>query len=95
MPNDWKQFEQPDRIAVGINDPLMTFLRGNEGANVKVSLRTQRKTDSQVLQILLTAAKAWKLRGLDFDVTDVPSRLQQDCKLMGITPETTGWSGLI
>ena len=95
MPNDWKQFEHPDRITAGTHDPLMTFLRGNEGAHVKISLRTQRKTDSQVLQILLTAAKAWKLRGLDFDVTDVPSRLRQDCKLMGITPETTGWSGLI
>ncbi len=94
MPNDWKQFEQQDRITSGSNDPLMSFLRGNEGTHIKVSLRTQRKTDSQVLQILLTAAKAWKLRGLDFDVTDVPSRIQQDCKLMGINAETTGWSGL-
>ena len=94
MPHDWKQFEQPDRMTAGSNDPLMTFLRGNEGAHVKVSLRAQRKTDSQVLQILLTAAKAWKLRGLDFDVTDLPPRLQQDCKLLGLTAETTGWSGL-
>lgn len=94
MPNDWKQFEPQDRITAGSNDPLMTFLRGNEGEHVKVSLRAQRKTDSQVLQVLLTADKAWKLRGLDFDVTDMPPRLQHDCKLMGINEETTGWSGL-
>ena len=94
MPHDFKQFEQQDRMTAGNHDPLMTFLRGNEGAHVKVSLRTQRKTDSQVLQILLTAAKAWKVRGLDFDVTDVPQRLVQDCNLLGINAETTGWSGL-
>ena len=94
MPHDWKQFDPQDRMTAGADDPLMTFLRGNLGGHVKVSLRTQRKTDSQVLQILLTASKAWRLRGLDFDVTDVPPKLQQDCNLLGLNAETTGWSGL-
>ena len=94
MPQDCKTFEQQDRMTAGASDPLMTFLRGSEGAHITVSLGNQRKTDSQVLQILLTAARAWKQRGFDFDVTNVPPRLQQDCKLLGLNAETTGWSGL-
>ncbi len=94
MPQDCKTFEQQDRMTAGAGDPLMTFLQGNRQAHVKVSLRNQRKTDSLVLQILLTASRAWKQRGLVFDVTDMPQRLQQDCKLLGINTETTGWSGL-
>ena len=94
MLHDWKQFEQPDRMTALPAGPLMTFLRGNEGANVRISLRSQRKTNSQVLQVLLTAAKGWRARGLDFDVCDLPARVQQDYKLLGINAETTGWSGL-
>ena len=94
MPNDWKQFEQPDRMTALPGDPLMTFLKGHDGANVRVSMRTQRKTCSQVLQVLLTASKAWRIRGQDFDVIDLPTRMQQDYKLLGINAETTGWSGL-
>jgi hypothetical protein len=94
MPHDWKQFDQPDRMTALPNAPLMTFLKGNEGAHVRVSFRAQRKTDSQVLQVLLTATKAWKARGLDFDVCDLPPRMQQDFKLLGLDAETTGWSGL-
>jgi hypothetical protein len=94
MPNDWKQFEQPDRMTAQPNDPLMTFLKGNFGLPVRISLRTQKRTDSQVLQVLLTADKAWKAKGVDFDVFDMPPRLQQDYKLLGINAETTGWSGL-
>lgn len=94
MPHDCKKFEQQDRMSAGPHDALMTFLRGNEAAHVKISLRHQRKTDSQVLQILLTAGKAWKQRGFDFDVTDMEPRVQKDCKLLGLNAETTGWSGL-
>lgn len=94
MPHDWKKFEHQDRMTAGTHDPLMTFLRGNEAGHVKVSLRNQRKTDSQILQILLTASRAWRLRGLDFDVIDVPPKLLQDCKMLGLNAETTGWSGL-
>lgn len=94
MPHDCKTFEQQDRMTAGARDPLMTFLQGNQGANVTISLRHQRKTDSQLLQILLTAARAWKQRGLEFDVVNLLPRLQEDCKLLGINTETTGWSGL-
>lgn len=94
MPHDWKQFEQPNRMTALTADPLMTFLKGNEGSHVRISMGTQTKTDSQVLQVLLTAAKAWKIRGLEFDVCDLPTRMQQDYKLLGINSETTGWSGL-
>jgi anti-anti-sigma regulatory factor len=94
MPHDWKQFEQPDRMSAQPGAPLMTFLKGNEGSHVRISLRTQTRTDSQVLQVLLTAARGWAARGLDFDVCGLPPRMQQDCKLLGLNAETTGWSGL-
>ena len=94
MAHDWKQFEQPDRMTAQPDGPLMTFLKGHYRAHVRVSMRTQRKTDSQVLQVLLTASRAWRLRGQDFDVIDLPARMQQDYTLLGLNAETTGWSGL-
>ena len=94
IPHDWTQFEQPNPMTAIPSDPLMTFLKANEGRHVSISMRAEQKTHSQVLQVLLTASKAWKTRGVDFDVCDLPMRMQQDYKLLGINAETTGWSGL-
>ncbi|MEO8243392.1 MAG: STAS domain-containing protein [bacterium] len=94
MPHDWKQFEQPDRMTVQPGDGLMTFLQAHVATSVRISLRHQKRTDSQVLQTLLTADRAWRFRGLDFDVSNLSARLRQDFALLGLNAETTGWSGL-
>lgn len=94
MAHDWKLFEHPDRLSVQPGDPLLTFLKGNACVPVRVSLRHQKRTDSLVVQVLLTAAKAWKRHGLGFDVIDLPPRLMQEFATLGLSAETTGWSGL-
>ena len=76
------------------SEPLMTFLKGSSGSAVRISMRHQKRPDSRVIQVLLTAARAWKGRDLGFDVSDLPPRLVQDFTRLGLNAENTGWSGL-
>lgn len=94
MADDWKTFEPQDRLSIAASDPLMTFLKASVALPVRVSMRNQNRPDSRVLQVLLTASRAWKTRGLGFDVSDLPPRLLQDFLRLGLTAENTGWSGL-
>ena len=94
MAHDWKLFEPLDRLSIAPSEPLMSFLKGNTAGPVRVSMRHQKRPDSRVLQVLLTASRAWKARDLGFDVSDLPPRLVQDFIRLGLTAENTGWSGL-
>lgn len=94
MTQDWPLFEPQDRMTIGASDPLMSFLQDHRDSPVRISLRHQKRPDSRVVQVLLTACRAWKGRSLGFDVCDLPPRLMQDFARLGLTPENTGWSGL-
>ncbi len=94
MAENWKIFEPPDRMSIGPSEPLMAFLRDSNGSSVRVSMRNQGRPDSRVIQVLLSASRDWKGRGLEFDVSDLPPRLVQDFDRLGLTTENTGWSGL-
>jgi hypothetical protein len=94
MAQDWKLFESQDRLTIVPSEPLMAFLEDNDGAPIRISMRNQKRPDSRVLQILLTADRAWKIRNLEFDVCEFPPRLVQDFLRLGLTAENTGWSGL-
>lgn len=94
MAHDWKLFEPQDRLSIAPSEPLMSFLTGHSSMPVRISMRHQKRPDSRVLQVLLTASRAWKGRDLGFDVSDLPPRLVQDFIRLGLTAENTGWSGL-
>lgn len=94
MAHDWKLFEPLDRLSIAPTEPLMTFLKAHNDNPVRVSMSHQKRPDSRVLQVLLTASRAWKGRDLGFDVSDLPPRLVQDFTRLGLNAENTGWSGL-
>jgi hypothetical protein len=94
MPDDWKEFEPQDRASLLPADPLMTFLQAHRDVPVRLSLAQQKRTDSRLVQMMLTATKAWGAKGLGFDVTNLPPRLGTDYARLGLNGETTGWSGL-
>ncbi|MBI1171174.1 STAS domain-containing protein [bacterium] len=94
MAQDWKILEPQDRLTISPSEPLMSFLNDNSDSPIRISMRNQKRPDSRVLQVLLTAARAWKARNLGFDVSDMPPRLVQDFVRLGLTAENTGWSGL-
>ena len=91
---DWKLFEPQDRLSIVPTEPLLSFLNGHINCPVRISMRHQKRPDSRVVQVLLTAARAWAGRNLGFDVTDLPPRLMQDFIRLGLTAENTDWSGL-
>ena len=94
MAEDWKFFEPQDRLSIAPSEPLMSFLKGSGDDPVRISMRHQKRPDSRVLQVLLTAGRAWQVRQLGFDVTELPPRLVQHYLRLGLTAENTGWSGL-
>ena len=91
---DWTLFEPPDRMSILPSDPLMAFLQANTDRPVRISMRHQNRPDTRLLQLLLTAAQAWRGKRLGFDLCDLPPRLMQDCARLGLTAENTEWSGL-
>lgn len=94
MTRDWKLFEPQERLSITRSEPLMSFLEGHGDQSVRISMRHQKRPDSRVVQVLLTADRAWKGRDLGFDVSDLPPRLVQDFTRLGLNAENTGWSGL-
>ena len=94
MAQDWKFFEPQDRLTIMSSEPLMSFLDDNGDSPIRISMRNQKRPDSRVLQVLLTAGRDWKIRNLGFDVFDLPPRLVQDFARLGLNAENTGWSGL-
>ena len=94
MSNDWKVFEPQDRAGLAAGEALMTFLNAHRNQPVRLSLRNQKRTDSRLVQLLLTATRSWAARDLGFDVADLPTRLAQDYVRLGLNGQNTGWSGL-
>ena len=94
MAEDWTFFEPQDRLSIAPSEPLLVFLNGNTDRRVRISMRHQKRPDSRVLQVLLTAARTWADCNLGFDVSDLPPRLVQDFNRLGLTAENTEWSGL-
>jgi len=94
MPPDWAEFEPPDRVSPQRDAPLMAFLQAHRQRPVRISLRQQRRPDTRILQILLTASRSWQLQGLRFDVTGLSASLAKDLVRLGFSAENTGWSGL-
>ena len=94
MPPDWAELEPPDRSSPLADGPLMQFLQAHRRRSVRISLAQQRRPDTRVLQLLLTAGRAWRQQGLAFDVIGLAPGLAKDYARLGFDSANTGWSGL-
>ena len=70
---------------------LYKFLENNTANAVRISAAGLQKIDSLLLQLLLSAAKAWSERGLGFELTEVPAEFESCFTLLGLRPEMITW----
>ena len=86
MPVEGKLFHLPDRTNGAPDAGLLEFLRSNSGLPVRISARDVRRLDTRLLQLLLSAARAWQDRQLDFRLCDVPDALEHTLGQLGVQP---------
>ena len=86
MPVDGKLFHLPDRTRGEPDAGLLEFLKQNRDVPVRVSAAAVQRLDMRLLQLLLSAAKSWAARDLDFTLCDVSGPLGQTLDQLGVQP---------
>jgi anti-anti-sigma regulatory factor len=87
MPVEEKLFHLPDRSRGEPDAGLLEFLKQNRDVPVRVSAAAVQRLDTRMLQLLLSAAKSWQSRQLDFRLCDVSGPLDLTLAQLGVLPE--------
>lgn len=91
MPDQGEVFLLPDRTRGAPDAALLDFLRQHSGNPVRISARAVDRLDARVLQLLLSAARSWKERGLDVVLCDVSAPLGRTLGHLGVRPDMLRW----
>jgi anti-anti-sigma regulatory factor len=91
MSTTWNEFDLADRPPLGADDPLLAFLREKRGEPVRILFGRQRRIDTRLIQVLLSAARDWRARGVGFEIAQVPSALAEDFGRIGLEPGMLDW----
>ena len=87
MPETDKLFHLPDRTRGAPDCGLQDFLRQNRAAPVRISARDVTRLDARLLQLILSAARSWRERGLALTLCDVPGPVSHTLGQLGVSPE--------
>ena len=87
MPETNKLFHLPDRTRGAPESGLQDFLRQNRADPVRISARDVTRLDVRLLQLILSAARSWRERGLDLTLCDIPGPVSQTLGQLGVSPE--------
>jgi anti-anti-sigma regulatory factor len=87
MPETGKLFHLPDRTRGAPDTGLQDFLRQNRADPVRISARGITRLDARLLQLILSAARSWRERGLELTLCDIPGPVSQTLNQLGVSPE--------
>lgn len=76
----------PPRWSLAAQAALHDVLQSNATRPVRLSAANLKRVDCLMLQYLLSAARAWAARGLDFALVDIPAPVGEVFDLLGVTP---------
>lgn len=88
---DLQSYTIPERFAFDEDTSLKVFLAANQAASVEIIAANLRKIDSLLMQYLIAASRAWLLRGLSFEVTEVPGEIGDAMTQLGIHQHSLCW----
>jgi anti-anti-sigma regulatory factor len=77
----------PPRWSEAAHQALHDFLDAHRGGPVGLSAATVKRLDCLMVQFLLSAARDWAGKRLDFVLTQVPDHVESALVLLGITPD--------
>ncbi len=84
-------FALPSRVSPDDLQALHASLSAHATSAFTVSAAAWRSFDSLTLQLLLSAARDWALRGQRFLVTDVSPDMATTFHLIGLCPDMLTW----
>lgn len=87
MTDTWKSFALPEVLRPAEDDRLLAFLRDNTASAVRIDATRLRRLDTGLVELLLTAAKAWRGKGLPFEVTGLSPVNEEVCMHLGLRSE--------
>ena len=87
MPETGKLFHLPDRTRGAPDTGLQDFLRQNRADPVRISARDITRLDARLLQLILSAARSWRERGLELTLCEIPGPVSQTLNQLGVSPE--------
>lgn len=76
------------KLDVAAASALLTTLRENKQPELILDMSEVRLLGALCLQVLLSAAKTAEAEGQKMTITNVSDRVQDQMRLMGLTPET-------
>lgn len=91
MTDTWKCFVLPEAFRPAEDDSLRAFLQANPAAAVRVDASRLRRLDGTVVELLLVAARAWRQKGLGFEVTGLSRPNEEICIGLGLRTDMLMW----
>lgn len=91
MTDTWKIFTLPEAYRPAEDHSLQAFLRDNASFPVRVDAAQLRRLDTMLIELLLSAARAWRTRGLAFEVTQLSRLNEETCLTLGLRSEHLIW----
>ena len=85
MAGTWKDFALPDDFAPAEDGSLLSFLAAHHMSAVRIDAGNLRKLNTMLVELLLSAAKTWRKRGLAFEVTRLSAANEEVFLHLGIT----------
>lgn len=87
MAESWKHFVLTENFRPADDGRLKLFLLENAGCAVRIGAGNLRRLDAMLLELLLAAARVWRMRGQKFEVTEVSLPIEDAFLRMGALPE--------
>lgn len=91
MKDNWKSYALPEAYRPSEQNGLQAFLHNHPKSAVRVDASALRRLDTTLVEFLLIAARAWREKGLGFEVTQL-SRSNEDVLLgLGLRSDHLMW----
>jgi anti-anti-sigma regulatory factor len=91
MTDTWKSFALPEVLRPAEDDSLLAFLRANTTSAVRIDAARLRRMDTALIELLLTAARDWRARGLGFELTQLSPLNEGVCLQLGLRSDHLIW----
>jgi anti-anti-sigma regulatory factor len=84
MAGTWKDFVLQEGCLTVEDGGVLRFLTNNKGCSVRLDAGQLRRVDTILIEMMLSAAAAWRSRGLGFQITQVSDANEQVFIHLGI-----------
>ena len=91
MTDSWKTYALPEVYRPAEQNGLQAFLRDNARSAVRIDASRLRRLDSILVELLLCASRAWREKGLAFELVQLNRPNEEVCITLGLRSDHLIW----